>query len=341
MEARWKAAIAAALVLGAGALWAVRARGGSEAAPVAPARMTEGAPRAAGTPRPPRRTAEPEARAADEAAEPKPPPRSLRGTEIDGALRVDDSGNLILGPEVIAFFDYFLTATGEESAEAIRQRILAAIRERLDGPAAAQAAALLDRYLAYREASRSLRVESGDEGDPAKRLEAIRRLRREQFGEEAAEALFGDEEREGAVAVAKREVALDPTLTPEEREARLAELDEDLPEAAREAREEARRPLRQQAEEQAMRAAGATDEELYQRRVETVGVEAADRLAALDRDRADWKRRLEAFREERERLAARAHDDAERLAQEEALLEQRFTPEERLRVRAILRMPAP
>lgn len=268
------------------------------------------------------------------------PPHSLRGTEVDGALRVDELGDLILDPDIIRLFDYFLTATGEESPEALRARILAAIRERLDGPAALQATALLDKYLAYREASR--RMPSGLKSDDlAARLEAIRRLRREHFGEEAASKLFGDEERESAVAIAQSRVAKDPSLTPEEREARLAELDEGLPEAAREAREEALRPLRQQADEEALRAAGATDEEMFEHRAATVGEDAAERLAALDKERADWKQRVDAFRVERERIASTTPDEGARRAVEQRRLDALFSPEEQLRVRVILKMPRP
>jgi lipase chaperone LimK len=256
-------------------------------------------------------------------------------------LRVDERGDLILGPEVIAFFDYFFSASGEEPDEAIRARILAAIRERLDGPAGLQAAALLDQYIGFREAARALRVDLGfgaeGEADPAARLEVIRRLRREHFGEEAAEQLFGDEEQEAAVAAAQREVMRDPSLSPEEREAKIAALEADLPEAAQEARAEARRPLAQQAEEEALRAAGATPEELRRHRVATVGQEAADRLADLDRRREAWSQRVEEFRKERARIAAAMQDKRARGAAEQALLERSFTPQEQLRVRAILK----
>ncbi|MCC6552361.1 MAG: lipase chaperone [Polyangiaceae bacterium] len=292
---------------------------------------------AAAPPAPRPQSRPPRAEAPREREPASPPPKSLRDTDADGALRVDEHGDLILGPEVIRFFDYFLSATGEETPEALRARILAAIRERLDGAAALQAAALLDRYLGYRQAA--MRMPPGlDSDDPKARLESIQRLRREHFGEEAASKLFGDEEREDAVAAERSRVASDPTLTPEERDAKLAELESELPDSARAAREESRRPLRQQAEEEALRAAGATEQELYQHRVETVGEEAAQRLTDLDRQRAEWKQRVEAFRLERERIAATTPDDAARRAAQKRALEASFTPEEQLRVKAILKI---
>ena len=87
-------------------------------------------------------------------------PASLRGTEVDGALPVDANGNLVVGPAVRRFFDYFLSAAGEESEAALQTRLGAEIRARLDGAAAAQALDLLDRYMEYRARARDLGAEA-------------------------------------------------------------------------------------------------------------------------------------------------------------------------------------
>ncbi|WP_437785762.1 lipase secretion chaperone [Sorangium sp. So ce1097] len=263
-----------------------------------------------------------------------PPPPSLRGADVDGAVIVDEHGDLVVGPEILALFDHFLTATGEEPAAVIRARIVAAIRERAVGPAADQAIALLDRYLGYREAASAALV--GPEADPAARLAALREARRAHFGEADAARLFGDEEREGEAAIEQSRILADATLSPDERDARIAEVEATLPDEIREAREETVRPLVQQAEEQALRDAGASDEELHAHRVATVGAEAAERLAELDRRRAAWQERLDAFAGARATLEATVADPEARREAEEALLASAFTPEERLRVRAIL-----
>ncbi|WP_437664570.1 lipase secretion chaperone [Sorangium sp. So ce1182] len=263
-----------------------------------------------------------------------PAPPSLRGTEVDGAVLVDERGDLVVGPEILALFDYFLSAAGEEPEGAIRARIIGAIRARAAEPAVDQAIALLDRYLGYREAVSAADVEVA--ADPAARLAALREIRREQLGEPAATQLFGDEEREGEAAIEEARILADATLSPEERDARIAAVEATLPDGVREAREAAVRPLVEQAEEQALRDAGASDEALHAHRVAAVGPEAADRLAELDRRRAAWQRRLDAFAGARAALAATVADPEERRAAEEALLAGAFTPEERLRVQAIL-----
>jgi lipase chaperone LimK len=336
MGSRWKGALFIVALASAAALFGARflsAERPTPAAAVERATRPVEASRARSTEAAPGADAPVPTASADDPA--PAVPRSLRGTDVDGALRTDAKADLIVGPEVAALFEYFLSATGEESPEAIKARIVAAIRERLDGRAEVQALALLDRYLDYRDATRGLRVESED---PAARLAAIRKLRRERFGAEDADRLFGAEEREGEVAIEASRLASDATLSHAEREARIAALEDELPLATREARAAARQPVRQQAEEQALREAGATEAELYAHRVVTVGAEAADRLAALDRQRAEWTRRLDAFRAERARLVARSHDLVTLRAEEDALLARDFTPEERVRVRAILSM---
>ncbi len=335
------AALAAALTLGA-ALYGVHHLRADKPAPAPTATRTAEA-------RPKLRESRPQA-ASRQAAEARAdglekspftePAHSLRGTEVDGALRVGPEGDLLLGPEILRLFDYFLTAEGEESDEVIRARILAAIRERAGGPAALQAAALLDKYLAYRKDAKNLDLSPERASDPEARLEAIRALRRKHFGAEAADAIFGDEEAEGLAAIAESRVAKDLALSPEERQAKLAALEDELPEGVREARAEALLPVRARAEESAMREEGATDEQIRAHRVETFGEEAADRLAELDKQRAAFKERVEAFRKERSRLAKSAQDDGAFRVAETALLERSFDETERLRVRAILATPS-
>ena len=84
-----------------------------------------------------------------------------------------------------------------------------------------------------------------------------------------------------------------------------------------------------------MRAAGATDEEIQRRRVEAVGREAADRLKTLDDERAAWRKRVEAFHAERDAISRSQPDPAARAAAIQRLLDDSFSPEERLRIKAL------
>lgn len=300
----------------------------------------EDARSAAPAPLPPRKAPARPARAAPrpetasaEAAAPGELPASLSGTEVDGGLDVGPDGHLILGPRALALFDYFLSASGEESDAAIRARIEAYARAHLDEPALGEALDLLDRYLAYREAGHTLRIPDG--AGAAERLSAVRELRRKHFGDDA-DALFGDEERAAEAAIAKSEILKDPAVPPEDREDLLAAADARLPASAREARAKATSVLDLRADEDALRADGAGEDVIRRYRESKFGPDAAERLQALDRRRADFRARVDAFREERDRQCAGAADPA---GCEASLMEKSFDERERIRVRTLLSMP--
>ncbi|MEB2286299.1 MAG: hypothetical protein B6D46_08090 [Polyangiaceae bacterium UTPRO1] len=273
-------------------------------------------------------------------------PRSLRGTRVDGGLVVDASGHLLPTIDARRFFDYFLTATGEVPDEELRARIVREIGRRLEDPAAGEAIALLDRYLAYRERVRALAAAAApDAADLDARLTALAAIRRDVLGEEAAEAFFAAEEAEARRLLESRRIAGDPRLAPEERAARaealFATAEAELPAEVREAHATARLAATLRAAEDEIRARGGDDAEIAAIRERLAGPEAAARLAALDRERAAWRERVAAFRAARDRLRRDpARDAAERAAAESRLLEESFAPAERRRVRALDRIDA-
>lgn len=273
-----------------------------------------------------------------DAASAPAPPDSLRDTESDGSLTLGADGHFVPDRGALALFDYFLSATGEEPAPTLRARIVAEIAQRLPPDAAREAEAFLDRYLGYREAAR--RISEDDRlalgADLERRLQWLRELRREHFGAALAERLFGDEERSIEIALERRRIAWDASLTPEERRTRIEALEAELPDAARRARAETTLPLRLHQQEAALRESGADAATIRTLREESVGIEAADRLAELDARRAAWQGRVEAYRAERAAIEGDPSiDTAERDAQVEALRARRFDPTERLRVQAL------
>jgi lipase chaperone LimK len=266
-------------------------------------------------------------------------PRSLRGSDADGGLAIDAGGAFLPTPDAIALFDYFLAASGEEDPAVIRQRIVDQIRGRLGGAAAREAEALLDSYLAFRDELRELVQAAEAPPHLEQRLQWIRELRREHFGPEVAAALFGAGEDVVLIDLERRRVATDASLDAEERAARLAALDARLPESVRVTRQRARAPQRVREEVAALRSAGASEAEVFAVRERSFGAEAADRLAALDAQRAEWERRLAAYQAERDQLLA--DEEIAALAKEEreaaldALRAAHFEPGELQRVRAI------
>lgn len=268
-----------------------------------------------------------------------PRPASLRGTDVDGGLVVDAEGHFVVTRDAIEMFDYFFIASGEESHESIVGRIRAEIERRLPPEERAAAFALLDRYLAYRERVATL-AQDGSPRSLADTFDRVVELRRDIFGDDA-DLLFGGEEARVRVSLAQREIARDPSLTDAERVALIEALYAELPEEQRLARARAVAPARLRASEAALREEGAGDAEIRAHRADLFGEEAADRLAALDRERAAWDARLEEYRRARDGvLADPSLGPNQRTAAIKALREANFEGPERLRVEALDRIAA-
>lgn len=268
-----------------------------------------------------------------------PRPASLRGTAVPGGFVVDEQGHLRTTPDILDLFEYFFSATGEEPDEQIRRRIEAEIHARLSPPARAEALALLDAYLRYREQARELFEADGADLPLEIRFQRIRELRRAAFGAGAAEILFGEEEDRIRIELERRRVATDPALSPEERASRLEALDAKLSAEVVEARAAARAALDLRRDEARLRAEGAGEAEIQALRERRFGPEASARLAALDRERAAWQSRVADWQDLRRRLERAFADDPAALADAlESARAERFSEAESIRLRALERI---
>ena len=276
-----------------------------------------------------------------EVAPPATLPGSLDGTQPDGDVSADAAGHLVIDIELRRLFDYFLAASGEEPIAVIRARIIAVLRKRLASPAAEEAIAILDRYLAYRDAARQLTTPAS----AAAGLDQLHDLRGKWLPPAVVTAFFSDEETAIHAALARRDALADPALSPADRDRRLAEIEARIPASVREARAAAMAPVNELARETELRAAGASDPQIAALRTAALGADAATRLAELDRAHAAWDARLARFRAERAALYAdRTIDDAERRRRVDDLLARSFTAAERIRVETLDRLapvPAP
>jgi lipase chaperone LimK len=260
--------------------------------------------------------------------------RGLRGTTPSGGLAVGAEGHFVPGPEAVLFFEYWLAAKNELPVPELVARIRAAIRERLAPPADAEAEAFLGDYLDYLAAGDETFRAPGlaESADAERRFQWIRELRREHFGPELAERLFGAEEQAVRLHLERRRIREDGSLGPEERAARLEALEASYPEATREARARATASLRHAREEAALREAGASPAEIDALREAHFGPEAAARMRALDERRAAWQRRVSRYRSEHDARLAGLDDPAARAAALEALRAEHFSPEEARRI---------
>jgi lipase chaperone LimK len=168
-------------------------------------------------------------------------PKSLRDIEVDGQLRADANGNLILDADIRRVFDFFLNAVGEESSAQIIARLQAYIRAHLPASAARQALQILQEYLALRDAmSDAQRDASGRfaadhhslSADTLRdRKQAIRALRSHHLSAEVDQAFYGEEDQFDDFTLAKLALIEDTSLSAAQRSEHIAMLEAGLPPA--------------------------------------------------------------------------------------------------------------
>lgn len=257
--------------------------------------------------------------------------RSMEGTRPDGNVRQGKAGQLVVDAELGHLFDYYLAALGEKDLPAIRSEIERELDRRLAPAAASEGKRLLGRYLDYKRALADLEKSLPASSDVVKsaraRLTAMQQLRTRFFSPAEIQGLFGNADAYDLDALARLEIARDSRLTDRQRADKLAALDRRLSPAAREDREAPVRIVKLEATARELRERGASDDDIYRLRAAALSPEAANRLAQLDREEADWKRRIDAYLAQRRQLAAGG-------AGLQQLRDQLFTVEEQKRLGA-------
>lgn len=272
---------------------------------------------------------------------PGPLPHSLMGTTAPGGWARIRDGQLEPTPALRELFEYYLSALGEESLATTTWRIRQALSV-LPEPARGQALTILLHYLDYRLALGQL----GSDGSlPALSLEhpqtlAIRlqqldALRRDKLGPAVAEAFFGREQALNNYTLARLRIGQDAGLTSAQKAVALAAARAQLPESEQRDRRQTLKFERYRQTLAQLRRDGAGQSRIQALREQTFGPEAASRLAALDRRRADWHRRWTAYRRAEAGLRASGLSPQARGDQLQQLRARYFKDAEMARVRAL------
>ncbi|RYJ63446.1 lipase secretion chaperone [Pseudomonas songnenensis] len=265
-------------------------------------------------------------------------PTSFQGTQVDGQLRVDAAGNLIIGAEMRQLFDYFLAAIGEEplknSIARLRQHITAELAE----PARGQALSVLNQYLSYKQQLLELEetyARAPDLSALRQRLHAVQALRARVLDPEVHQAFFAIDEAYDRFSLERLAIRFDQGLDSDAKGRAIDQLRASLPAELQQLLvPQLQTELREQTD--ALVQSGAGPEQVRQLRQQLVGSAAADRLDALDRQRQQWQQRVTAYQQARASIeASRGLDDVERQAAIERLEEQHFNASERLRLLAV------
>lgn len=268
-------------------------------------------------------------------------PSSLAGTEVAGDLREDEQGRLILDKGVRDVFDYFLSSRGEQPDAVLNARMRAYVQHRLRPPAAQQALALLDGYLAYLQKLDVLSQQSrgGASMTPKERLALLVDLRSRSFTADVVQAFFAMDQAYDQYTVDKIAVFNDRSLSPVQKANQIKALRLALPVALQANLDAAEVAPTLQAVTQDWRERSGSVAELRSLREVLVGKEATDRLEDLDRDEQAWQVRIHAYLQARSVILADVSlaDDTkqERI---QRLMGSGFSASEQLRVSSYERM---
>ncbi len=252
---------------------------------------------------------------------------SLQGTQIDCALTATPAGQLVLNSNIRNCFEYFLTQIGEKSLNTIDQQVQTHLNQILPITAAQQAIELWQRYLKYREAEGTLKVNSNT-SDPEhlqRVLNALTQLRQQYFKPAEIEALFGDEVTYNQYTIDRMNIMENKALTANQKaqqlKQRFAQLPADLQQNIQDiSKLQDLRELSQQ-----LKANNGSKAELRQMREQLVGAAAADRLEQLDQSRASWQNRINVYLNQREAILSSKQADQDKQAAIENLRKRQFS----------------
>lgn len=270
-------------------------------------------------------------------SDPGPLPASLQGSHHGVQLQQNAQGQLVIEATLIKLFEFYLAGLEEEGVNKVLLRIHRELAAQLQGGALEQARDLLRRYVDYRIALQTLPRHDNnlDPGTLRQRYEALNAIRQQFFSSEEYQAFFGRENAEDEYMLQRLALGQQQGLSNTQQQQALSELEAQLPEDVRRARSESTRYGELYATTQAMQAEGASAEEIRLLREQTLGSEAAQRLAELDQQQAEWQQRLSDYASERDRLRAAGLSQTDLQNALSELQASRFDELERKRVQAL------
>ena len=168
---------------------------------------------------------------------------SLEGTEIDGQLKLDANGNLVVDLEVKDFFDYFLNTVGEVTPDVAVAEMQKLAASHLPPSAVDKTMQLLGEYLAYKSQAVELMAQPMLPKEQQTKqyqidmlemtFQTLKSIRRETMSEEAVTAFFAMEEAYGEYTLASIRVQNDEALSVDEKLALTRYYREQLPDVIR------------------------------------------------------------------------------------------------------------
>jgi lipase chaperone LimK len=210
---------------------------------------------------------------------------SLTGSYPDGAVNLDENGQVIADKDLHRLFDHYLSARGEMSLADIKHRLLTVSSDFLSLDQLEQVRDLFDDYVAYLAEAEHFALSLSDELDMKDKLLAIQNHREQMLGKSLAEAFFAEEHAYAAWVMAQQAGDASP-LTEQQHKWLL--------------QEEAATAFQDVwLENQWLAEAGFSQAAKHQYRTAVYGAITAERLQALESRKQDWQQQLDSYTAQR------------------------------------------
>ena len=272
-----------------------------------------------------------------------PAPKSLTGVDYALAHLVDEQGQLIPSQSIRSMFDSYLSALNESDLENTIKLIQAEINDAFEEPARTEALSLLKRYLDYKielvefESFSSPSLGDLNEFEQIKQnLLALQELRAGFFTNQEYDGFFREEDAHNAFMLEQMRINQDPTLSAEEKSARLDQALNLLPESAIQSRKKMLAHTQLIAKVDEIKQNGGSSEEVFSAREQVFGAQAAIEMKALDERRLEWQTRLKHFANGRNSILASSMSENDKDTAIYALISDQFEPNEHKRVIALM-----
>ncbi len=270
-------------------------------------------------------------------------PKSLADIDHAVVLLVDKDGNLIVNSDTHDLFEFYLSAMGEEPLEQILIRIRHDIEKQISGAAKDQAFLLLKNFVDYKIELSSLDTDLKNTSNTTRsQLEnltlqkaGVASLRAKYFTPNTYQAFFLQEERYDEFMLAQLAIQQNSELDALQKKQQLDALTNELPDDIKRVRQTVSRHAELYQDAQDMRNNGASNEDIYQLRANSLGDNAAMALAELDLKRSQWRQRLNQYAQQRDAILDSGLSDDDSQMAIDTLISQNFSQPESIRVKAL------
>ncbi len=217
---------------------------------------------------------------------------SEQGAGLDAATR-----EALLSPELMRWVKDVLGQAEGNDRPARLAHARQALLQRFPARVHPLVLSLFDRYVAYQDALlASAAPREGDLDAWRRHLHRRDQLRRAHFSAQEIVAFWSEEGQAEAHLLRRMTVLAAPGLTDAERETALQQIETQgfVPEEVA-TRRASVQPLSALRQTETFNAQQVPDAERFAQRAQAMGTDAAQRLAQLDQQDADWQRRLERY----------------------------------------------